>query len=182
MPAIISLILLGCRYSFGQFWQCCHYIYINIPQIVLAQVKPFQCTDVCKCLKWHNLHCNMIYRDVSRNVNWWNCSQFVFEGENVLLKITFSNLVTLRTYLDGWTADRFLSNLYKLNQLTHRIHHFTSTQLCYSVSEDVLDGCFSQMFLGLFHLSPDTVLTDLSTLWDPFVLPTLFSWFYRSLL
>ena len=62
-----------------------------------------------------NWHCSMIYQDVTKSVNWWNYGQLVFEGLDWNLNITLGDLVTIRTYLDGDSALRWIANLYILS-------------------------------------------------------------------
>jgi len=56
------------------------YIYIYSSHIIVAQVKPFQCTDFGKFSTDTNLHCSLIYQDVTKN-------QFVLHTEHNAIRL-----------------------------------------------------------------------------------------------
>ena len=90
-----------------------------------------------------NVHCSLIYQDVTKNVIWWNYGQLVFEGRDCFINISVRVLVTLRTYLDGDTAVCF-----------HWSEHYPSSLICYSTIQELPDWSYSQMCLVFIKLLP----------------------------
>ena len=94
LSVTIYLVFLGLKC--GQIWQFSQYIYIYSP---LINELTLQCDK----------------RKMTKNLNWWNYSQHVFEGPDYCMNICVGGLVTLRTYLDAGTAVCCIPDLYILS-------------------------------------------------------------------
>jgi len=105
----VTLQSVTIQIVFGQFWQCSEYIYIYSLQIIVVQVKPFQCTDVFKRFNWQCTDIVETCKVVTENVIWWSYGQLVYRDHYCCLNTRFGFLVTL-TNVSGWRLCGFVSS------------------------------------------------------------------------